>query len=92
MRLWCDRMSSPIGTVLFVSDGDALRALDFEDCEDRMHRLLRRQYERLRWKPAGSPAILVAAFMPISTANWRRWTPSRCGRAAQPSSVGSGRR
>ncbi len=44
MRLWCDRMSSPIGTVLFVSDGDALRALDFEDCEDRMHRLLRRQY------------------------------------------------
>ena len=55
MRLWCDRMSSPIGTVLFVSDGDALRALDFEDCEDRMHRLLRRQYGAFAMEPGRVP-------------------------------------
>ena len=55
MRLWCDRMSSPIGTVLFVSDGDALRALDFEDCEDRMHRLVRRQYGAIAMEAARVP-------------------------------------
>jgi methylated-DNA-[protein]-cysteine S-methyltransferase len=51
MRLWCDRMSSPIGTMLLVSDGETLRALDFEDCEDRMHRLLRRQYGAFAMAP-----------------------------------------
>jgi methylated-DNA-[protein]-cysteine S-methyltransferase len=44
MKLWRDRLASPIGTILLVSDGEALRALDFEDCEARMHVLLRRQY------------------------------------------------
>jgi len=44
MKLFLERIASPIGTILLVSDGEALRALDFHDYEDRMHRLLRRQY------------------------------------------------
>ncbi len=44
MNLTLYRMASPIGTVLLVSDGAAMRALDFEDYEARMHRLLRRHY------------------------------------------------
>ncbi len=44
MKLWLDRVSSPIGTVLLVSDGRALRALDFEDHEARMRVLLRRYW------------------------------------------------
>ncbi len=44
MKLYLDRIPSPIGTVLLVSDGEALRGLDFEDYESRMHTLLRRQY------------------------------------------------
>jgi methylated-DNA-[protein]-cysteine S-methyltransferase len=44
LKLYLDRIPSPIGTVLLVSDGEALRALDFEDHESRMHALLRRQH------------------------------------------------
>jgi O-6-methylguanine DNA methyltransferase len=43
MNLVHERMSSPIGTILLVSDGAALRALDFLEYAERMHRLLRRQ-------------------------------------------------
>ncbi len=42
VKLWLSRIRSPLGRILLVSDGEALRALDFDDCEDRMHRLLRR--------------------------------------------------
>ena len=45
VRFQLDRWSSPIGTILVVSDADGIvRALDFEDYEKRMHQLL-----RLRW-------------------------------------------
>ena len=43
MDFWIERMASPIGTIRLVSDGEALRALDFSDCEERMLQLLRRQ-------------------------------------------------
>ena len=40
-----DRLETPIGTMLVVTDGEArLRALDWEDHEARMHRLLRLHY------------------------------------------------
>jgi methylated-DNA-[protein]-cysteine S-methyltransferase len=43
--LFVDRVPSPIGTLLIVHDQDArLRALDFEDHEPRMRRLLRLHY------------------------------------------------
>ncbi|MBV9783545.1 MAG: methylated-DNA--[protein]-cysteine S-methyltransferase [Acidisphaera sp.] len=44
MNLLLDRVPSPIGAILLVSDGEALRALDFDEYEERMHRLLRRYY------------------------------------------------
>jgi methylated-DNA-[protein]-cysteine S-methyltransferase len=44
-RLSVDRLNTPIGQALLVMDGDAyLRALDWEDYEGRMRRLLRLQY------------------------------------------------
>lgn len=44
MRLWFDRLASPLGTLLILQDDEGrLRALDFEDFEARMHRLLRLQ-------------------------------------------------
>lgn len=45
MRLWIDRRPSPVGTMLVLQDeAGHLRALDFDDHEARMHRLLRLQY------------------------------------------------
>jgi methylated-DNA-[protein]-cysteine S-methyltransferase len=44
MELFLDRVESPVGTIVLISDGDALRVLDFVDCEERMQRLLRLHY------------------------------------------------
>ncbi len=44
MRLRLSSLPSPLGTMLLVSDGEALRALDFHDYEARMHHLLRLHY------------------------------------------------
>ncbi len=44
MNLWLETMDSPIGAIFVVSDGAALRALDFSDHEPRMLLLLRRLY------------------------------------------------
>jgi methylated-DNA-[protein]-cysteine S-methyltransferase len=44
-RFVLDRLVTPIGTMLVVTDCDgALRALDWEDHEPRMHRLFRLHY------------------------------------------------
>jgi methylated-DNA-[protein]-cysteine S-methyltransferase len=40
MKLWLDRIPSEMGTILILSDGNALCAVDFSDHEARMHRLL----------------------------------------------------
>lgn len=45
MRLQLDRLPSPIGTMLAVFDeDDRLRALDFDDHQSRLKRLLQRHY------------------------------------------------
>ncbi|MDR3536887.1 MAG: methylated-DNA--[protein]-cysteine S-methyltransferase [Acetobacteraceae bacterium] len=44
MRLWRDRLPSPLGTLLLVFDDAALVALEFEDHEPRMLELLRRYH------------------------------------------------
>ena len=44
MELTLDRIPSPIGTILLVSEGERLRALDFADYEHRMLTLLRRYW------------------------------------------------
>jgi methylated-DNA-[protein]-cysteine S-methyltransferase len=44
MKLLVDRVASPIGTILLVSDGEALCTLDFADNEAGTHRALRAQF------------------------------------------------
>ncbi|MGZ3517141.1 MAG: methylated-DNA--[protein]-cysteine S-methyltransferase [Vulcanimicrobiaceae bacterium] len=44
VKLQLDRITSPIGTILAVTDDVSLRALDFEDYTSRMLRLLRMHY------------------------------------------------
>lgn len=56
MDLYVDRMTSPIGAILLVWQQGALRALDFEDDEQRLYRLLRLHYGAYRLIPARAPA------------------------------------
>jgi O-6-methylguanine DNA methyltransferase len=63
MRLSLDRYSSPIGTILLVTDADdVLRALDFEEYETRMRRLLAQHYGAVALSEGKAPAALRAAL------------------------------
>lgn len=44
MSLLVDRIRHETGTIVLVSDGSSLCSLDFEDCEERMARLLQARY------------------------------------------------
>jgi len=44
VELLLDRVKTPIGTMLLVSDAESLRAADFADYESRMHHYLRLHY------------------------------------------------
>jgi methylated-DNA-[protein]-cysteine S-methyltransferase len=55
VELWIDRVSSEIGTVLVVSDGRSICAVDFEDHEARMHELLAKQYPSFKLVPKRNP-------------------------------------
>ncbi len=58
-----DRLHTPIGTALLVSDADGvLRALDWEDFEPRMKDLLRLQYGAVALQEARMPAQTRAAL------------------------------
>ena len=51
-----DRLPTPIGTALLVTDADGLlRALDWEDHEPRMKQLLRLHYGAVELKNARAP-------------------------------------
>ena len=55
--LFLDRLETPIGTALLVTDADgALRVLDWEDHEDRMRVLLRRRYGSVVLDRRAAPA------------------------------------
>lgn len=58
MDLWLDRLSSPMGDLLLVWQGEALRALDFGDNEARLERILQARYGTHRLTPAHTPASL----------------------------------
>jgi methylated-DNA-[protein]-cysteine S-methyltransferase len=63
MRLLLDRQPSPIGTMMLVHDDDgALFALDFEDFEDRMKRLLRLRHGAVELGEAAAPAKIRGAL------------------------------
>ncbi len=50
MELFVDRILSPIGTLLLVTDGEKLCALDYTDYEPRMLKLLQARYGPVRLK------------------------------------------
>jgi O-6-methylguanine DNA methyltransferase len=63
MRLAIDRLGTPIGTLLLVSDEDGrVRALDFGDCEARMLRLLKAHYGDTTLASAPAPAAVRRAL------------------------------
>ena len=54
-----DHVATPVGTALVVVDeGGALRALDFEDYAERMHRLLARHYGAMPLERGAAPRIV----------------------------------
>jgi len=58
-----DRLETPIGTALLVTDGDGfLRALDWDDYQPRMRELLRLHYGNLVLREAQSPRDIRAAL------------------------------
>ncbi|GLR83966.1 methylated-DNA--[protein]-cysteine S-methyltransferase [Bradyrhizobium iriomotense] len=58
-----DRLTTPIGTALLVTDTDgALRALDWEDYERRMRELLHLQYGAVDLRAQRAPAEMRSAL------------------------------
>jgi methylated-DNA-[protein]-cysteine S-methyltransferase len=75
-----DRLTTPIGTMLLVTDDDgALRALDFEDYEARMKELLRLHYGAVALTSGRAPKPMRSAlsayfdgdFAALKTVEWR---------------------
>lgn len=63
LELFVERFPSPLGEILLVSDGQALRALDFVDHEARMNELLRRYWGQLRLAPLEEPSAFRATML-----------------------------
>jgi O-6-methylguanine DNA methyltransferase len=62
-RFQLERRASPIGTMLVVSDADgAIRALDFDEYEQRMLQLLRLQYGDCTLSDGPAPAGVTRAL------------------------------
>ena len=62
-RFLLDRLTTPIGTALLVTDADGvLRALDWEGHERRMKELLRRQYGATVLRDARASEAIKAAL------------------------------
>ncbi len=60
IRLFFDTLASPVGDLLLaVDDEGVLRALDFEDHEERMRRLLRRRYGEVTLAPGPAPEAVT---------------------------------
>lgn len=79
-RFSVDRLATPIGPALVVTDSDgALRAFDWEDHADRINGLLRLQYGAFELKQARAPAAIRSALANyfggdlavLKTINWR---------------------
>lgn len=60
MQFQLDRFTAPIDDLLLVFDDLGLRALDFAEFEDRMHRLLRLHYGEVTLTNAPAPAAITA--------------------------------
>ena len=82
-----DRLATPIGTALLVSDADGvLCALDWEEYEPRMKELLRLQHGAVTLREARAPAEMRAALTAYFKGDLDRLgtIPWRVGRHAVP--------
>ena len=79
-RFSLDRLETPIGTALLVTDDEGfLRALDWSDYEPRLRRLLKRHYGDFVMEDAPAPNSLVQALKryfsgdldQLATIKWR---------------------
>jgi methylated-DNA-[protein]-cysteine S-methyltransferase len=62
-RFHLDRLDTPIGTALLVTDDQGLlRALDWSDYEGRLHRLLQRHYGDYILEKTPAPKDIIAAL------------------------------
>ena len=62
MQLTLDRIASPVGEVLVVTDAEgAVRALDFHDYEARLRLLLRRHYGEVVLTEGSAPEVVRQA-------------------------------
>jgi methylated-DNA-[protein]-cysteine S-methyltransferase len=65
LKLLLSHVASPIGTILLVTDGEALCALEFLEQESRLHRSLRLQYGSYALTPIrdpGAPGRSIEAY------------------------------
>lgn len=66
VKLFIDKISSEIGTILIVSNGEKLCALDFADYEPRMCKLLQKRYPSFYFQETKNPqgfSSLVQAYL-----------------------------
>src|SRR2546429_5742319 len=58
--LYVERINTPTGRMMIVTDGEQrLRALDWEDHEPRMQRLLRRHYGEIHLREEARPTAVA---------------------------------
>jgi methylated-DNA-[protein]-cysteine S-methyltransferase len=63
MQLWLDLLPSPVGELSLVSDEQgALRALEFDSNDERLHRLLGRHYREYRLAKGRASALVREAL------------------------------
>jgi methylated-DNA-[protein]-cysteine S-methyltransferase len=62
LKLTLEKLPSPIGTILLVCDGEAIRALDFEDFEPRFMQLLRQHCGDFELASGKAPHAITAAI------------------------------
>ncbi|MEL6224102.1 MAG: methylated-DNA--[protein]-cysteine S-methyltransferase [Cyanobacteria bacterium J06627_8] len=55
MQLWIDILDSPLGLIDIVTNEDALLAIDFEDCRDRMMAILHSRFDTVTLVEKSNP-------------------------------------
>ncbi len=70
MELLVDKIQSEIGTIVIVSDGKALCALDFADYEPRMLKLLQKRYATVSLRPQRDPSGISSRIQAYLAGEW----------------------
>lgn len=84
-RLIIDRFRSPIGLITLVTDdAGALRALDFDDHDERMRRLLRLHYGEAQIERCPAPAAIHRALTAYFDGDFTAVDAIPCATAGSP--------